>query len=119
MKTSIVLASALTLSFLMGQARAEVVTLRCTYLSPQLASAGGTPTVDVDFDGGMVRFPTVNYRIDQVSDRYILYGSGLDARISGSTFRLDRKSGVMESKNVGTGQFVAQMQCQRITGSVL
>lgn len=119
MKMSILLSSVLALGLSGGPALAEVVTLRCTYLSPQLAATGGAPTVDVDFDGGVVRFPTVTYRIDQVTDRYIFYGAGLDARINGSAFRLDRKTGVMDSRNVSTNQFMPQLQCQRVTGSVL
>lgn len=97
-------------------ARAEVVTLECTNIS----LPGGTPyTADIDFATSVVRELSTTYRIDQVTDRYIYYGSSRHIYGAiGSPFRIDRKTGMQESQNVVTHEFAPIAKCIRLEGNV-
>jgi hypothetical protein len=82
---------------------AQGITLQCSFSDSSLPRAPWT--VDFDLSSATVHYPgsNVTYRIDQVSDRYVLFGAGVDVRFPrASPFRLDRRTGMIEALN-GTG----------------
>ncbi len=98
------------------QAQAEAITLQCTYIGGDQALRGSESVVDFDVDAGTVRYPSTNvvYRVDQVTERYVHFGKGVDVRFpTTSPWRLDKRTGVIESIN-NMGAFTAQTKCQRV-----
>lgn len=99
-------------------ALAEVVTLQCVNL-PGAPLAGTQFTVDFDLDAGVVRFTNgITYRVDNVTDRYVYYGSR-EIQINESPYRLDRKTGVMEDLSATRHIWGPQANCRRVQGKVL
>ncbi|HWI26489.1 MAG TPA: hypothetical protein VN668_05925 [Stellaceae bacterium] len=99
---------------------ADPVTLRCTWTPNMSSLAGQQVTMDFDLERGVVQ-PSVSavHRIDQVSDRYIYYGAGEIPQNTGSSWRLDRRTGVIEAQNIESHSFVPIMNCQRVQGKVM
>lgn len=100
-------------------ARAQVVTLQCTFVPQMGAPIGGTQyTVDIDLTAGLVRYANgVTYRIDEVTDRYVYFGSDTRAYGNASPWRLDRRTGVTEARS-RAGAFSTQSACRRVQGTV-
>lgn len=110
-RVAVALLSALVGITLAAGARAEAVTLECTWAGPpDTIMSSDQPTVDVDLRAGVVRGPHAVHRIDQVTDRYVYYGS---------YWRIDRKTGSIEGLNLQTHAFGLQYKCRRVEGNVI
>lgn len=96
----ILLAAALTLA-LAAPALAEVVTLQCAPAGTAALVGTGPYAMDVDMTArAIVSFGTTT-KIDQVTDRYIYYAASQAPDGRRST-ELDRKTGFIQSRRVGT-----------------
>ena len=119
--TSLILRVAAFAALLAAPAWADdPVTLQCTYTPNMSSLAGQEITMDFDLANGLIRVSTGDsHRIDQITDRYVFYGAGEIPQNSGSSWRLDRRTGVIEAQNIASHQFVPILDCRRVQGKVL